>query len=340
MAESTKNNNSLAQLLIQDELFDLTLYQKLYAALGCEKIQDAYATTVHRGAPAGGEHLCGILNDLIPVEQKHLVFWQDFFGKKENRLDRARKIKLAGITALSRVFGKNFIGLVLQAIEIYGIRKYIALWELYKNQPLGKAVTEVLNDELAHESDIILTLSARKMNPEKVRNFFLGFNDGLVEILGAISGFFAALQDTITVLIAALMVAVAGAVSMAAGIYVATSSEREMHALEGGRAKFLGREHRVPDAHAEPFSASLIVGTSYFAGAIIPVLPVLFGAKSMFFSVSIGAIMVVFVSFVLAFLSGINIKKRIGMNLIMITAAVAISYTIGSVVRNILGIGV
>jgi VIT1/CCC1 family predicted Fe2+/Mn2+ transporter len=50
-------------------------------------------------------------------------------------------------------------------------------------------------------------------------------NDGLVEILGAVSGFFGAFGDAVTVLIAALTIAVAGSLSMAAGAYGAISRE-------------------------------------------------------------------------------------------------------------------
>lgn len=328
MTESPKYNASLEKLLIQDEFFDLTLYQKLYKSLGCEKARKPY------------KHICEILNDLVPVEKKHLAFWQDFFGQRTERLGGAKKIKLLFLVALSRMFGKNFIGLVLEAIEIYGIKKYLILLETYKNEPLADAVREVLNDELAHENDIVLKLSAKRINPERVRNFFLGFNDGLVEILGAISGFFAALQETTTVLVAAVMVAVAGAISMAAGVYVATSSESEMHAIERGRGRFLGKEPRIQDAHAEPIFSSLFVGVSYFAGAMIPILPIFFGAKHFIFSVGVGTLVMVFVSFILAFFSGMDVKKRIMLNLVMTGAAVAISYGIGSIVRNVLGAGI
>ena len=66
-----------------------------------------------------------------------------------------------------------------------------------------------------------------KINPEKIRNIFLGLNDGLVEILGAVSGFFGAFGSTTMVLIAASTSAVAGALSMAAGEYVSVHSQSD-----------------------------------------------------------------------------------------------------------------
>ena len=79
---------------------------------------------------------------------------------------------------------------------------------------------------------------ARRIDPERVRNFFLGFNDGLVEILGAVSGFFAAFSDVASVLVASCTVAVA--LSMAAGAFAAAHSEREVRRVETGKRAFLG----------------------------------------------------------------------------------------------------
>src|SRR5439155_1226062 len=83
---------------------------------------------------------------------------------------------------------------------------------------------DILMDEFKHEDTVVTSLTERKINPERIRNIFLGMNDGLVEILGAVSGFFAAFGDAATVLIAASTTAVAGSLSMGAGIYVAITS--------------------------------------------------------------------------------------------------------------------
>jgi VIT1/CCC1 family predicted Fe2+/Mn2+ transporter len=52
-----------------------------------------------------------------------------------------------------------------------------------------------------------------------------------------------------------------------------------------------------------------------------------------------GAVIVV-VSAVLAFLSGMDVKRRILMNLGIIAAAVAISYVIGLIAKSVWGISV
>ena len=91
-------------------------------------------------------------------------------------------------------------------IEVYGIRKYMTLWKRNKDNPMGKAVHGILKDEFEHEDVIVgrLRLKERIINPDRIRNIFLGVNDGMVEILGAVAGFFASFGQNTLVLVAGL----------------------------------------------------------------------------------------------------------------------------------------
>lgn len=93
----------LGRRLVLDELFDLTLYRSL-----------------QRVAPPG---LQAILDQLIPIETRHYGFWQEFFGLKIAKLDLPRRAKLALLVGLARLFGAPAIHLILEAIEVYGVRK-------------------------------------------------------------------------------------------------------------------------------------------------------------------------------------------------------------------------
>jgi len=310
----------LARQLILDELFDLSLYKAL------REIIDGKSRKV--------------LDELVLVETQHLVFWQKFFDLKLTTLDLPRRLKLQCMILLCRLFGSTAVHLVLEAIEVHGVRKYLSLWKSYKGQPLGHALEGILLDEFKHEDVLVTQLTERKINPEKIRNIFLGMNDGLVEILGAVSGFFAAFGDAATVLIAASTTAVAGSLSMGAGIYVAISSEREVQQTESDRQQFLKAETVVAGMEEQPLASALVVGGSYIAGAMVPVLPVLFGAKDALPSLLTAGSMIILVSMVLAFLSGMDIKKRILTNLVIIACAVAITYAIGLAAKTLWGVAV
>jgi len=317
----------LARQLILDELFDLSLYRAL------------------RGILDGDSRR--VLDDLVLVETRHLAFWQTFFDLTLTTLDLPRRLKLQCLILVCRLFGATAVHLVLEAIEVHGVQKYLSLWKSYRGQPLGHALENILLDEFKHEDVLVTQLTERKINPEKIRNIFLGMNDGLVEIVGAINGFFAAFGDAATVLIAASTTAVAGSLSMGAGIYVAVGSEKEVIQTESDRQQFLkaetaaaAREEQPLASEEQPLASALVVGGSYLAGALVPVLPVLFGAQDALPSLLTACSMIIVVSMTLAFLSGMDITKRILTNLVIIACAVAITYGIGIAAKTLWGVSV
>ena len=238
------------------------------------------------------------------------------------------------------IFGSTAVHLVLEAIEVHGVRKYLALWREYQGKPLGETLRGILMDEFKHEDVLVTELTKRKINPERIRNIFLGLNDGLAEILGAVSGFFGAFGSAMTVLIAASTTAVAGALSMAAGSFLALNSEKEVKTTELAKKVFLGEESEMSPMEESPMGSALVVGTAYIIGALVPVLPVLVGAKDALFSVLTAGLMVILVSTVLSFLSGMDVKRRILLNLAILTVAVSVSYAIGLAAKQLWGIEV
>jgi VIT1/CCC1 family predicted Fe2+/Mn2+ transporter len=303
----------LARQLVLDELFDLSLYEALREI-------------------ATGD-LQRVLAQLIPIERHHVAFWQDFFALKPEKLDGLRRIKLALIVAVCRVFGAPAIHLALEAIEVYGVRKYLKIWKAYAGTPLEPAVRDILTDEFQHEGAVVTGEDALRIRPERVRNIFLGLNDGLVEIVGAVSGFFGAFGDPVTVLIAGSTTAVAGALSMAAGAWVATNSESEVRETEVERSRFLG-ERVAREAPESPLAAAGIVGVSYLGGAFVPMLPIAAGAHGALPSVLGAGVAIIAVSMILAFLSGMNVRTNLG----VLTTAAAVSYGIGIAAKAIWGI--
>lgn len=310
----------LARTLVLDELFDLSLYQAL---------RHVTQPDVHH-----------TLDELITVETAHLAFWKRFFSLSLDQLNPGRRLKLSFLMFVCKLFGSTAVHLVLEAIEVHGIRKYLALWREYQGQPLGEALHGILMDEFKHEDVLVTALTERKINAEKIRNIFLGLNDGLVEILGAVSGFFGAFGEASMVLVAASTTAVAGALSMGAGAFLALSSEKEVKTTEIAKKIFLGEASDVTPMEESPIGSALVVGTAYIAGAVVPVLPVIVGATSALYSVLTAGLMVIVVSTILSFLSGMDIMRRILLNLIILTIAVGVTYGIGVFAKHLWGIAV
>ena len=320
MTQATALDGHLGRRLVLDEIFDLSLYRALHAR-----------------APEG---LRRTLEALIPIEARHVAFWQKFFGLEDvTRLSLDRRLRLAVIVAACRLFGATAIHIVLEAIEVHGVKKYLDVWQRYGDGPLGSAVREVLEDEFKHEDAVVTGEAEHRISPEKVRNVFLGLNDGLVEILGAVSGFFAAFSSTTAVMTAGFTVGVAGALSMAAGAYIGAGSEAELRETEDARRRFLGEPVSSEPGERALVSAA-VVGIGYFIGAVVPILPVLFGARTVWPTIVTGGAMIVAVSTIVAFISGMNVRRRIARNVVITGLAVVVTYVLGLLTKRLLGVAI
>jgi len=145
---ATTADLQLGRQLVLDEIFDLSLYQELRRH-------------------ASGE-LQRVLDELIPVETRHVAFWQRFFELEHvTRLDVFRSIKLTALLLTCRAFGDNASHLVLEALEVHGIRKYLRVWDRYKDGPLGEAVREILEDEFKHEDMVVSGETSRRIDPTR-----------------------------------------------------------------------------------------------------------------------------------------------------------------------------
>ncbi len=316
---SLDEHRALGKELILDELFDLTLYERMRTS-------------------ADGD-LGLLLDELIVRERRHLLFWEGCFGMNNLALNMRRTLKLQMVLFMGRIFGKHAMYMVLEAIEVSGIRKYLSLQERHKGTKLGIHIGGILRDALVQEDLFVTRYNTRSISPERVRSVFLGFNDGSVEILGAVAGFFIVFSDPRFVLIAGSTVAVAGSISMAAGAFASSSSENEVRAIEEDKARFLGQTHEGDEPqHEQALPLALVVGASYFVGAFLPLLPVLFGATNVLPSVLVSGMAVLLISYILAFLSGMNARRRMTMNVLTICSAVLVSSFIGYVVRTTWGV--
>jgi hypothetical protein len=133
---ATDDRKHAKQQLVLDELFDLSLYRSLREV-------------------ASGE-LQSILDRLIPIEARHSPFGRTSSSCIVERLDLARRLKLRLIVFVCRLLGAPAIHLALEAIEVYGVRKYLRVWTTYADRPLGAAVRSILEDEFEHEDAVVM----------------------------------------------------------------------------------------------------------------------------------------------------------------------------------------
>jgi len=155
-----------------------------------------------------------------------------------------------------------------------------------------------------------------------LRDFILGGQDGLVNVLGVILGVATAVQNVRIVIIAGLAATFAESISMAAVAYTSFKASRDFY-----------KSHRIRLGNIEnPTKSAVVVGVSAIIGSLIPLLP--------FFFLPINDAMItsVIVSTTALFITGsVKAKLTLGtwwksgleMSAIGMTAAIA-GYLIGS----------
>ena len=319
--KNDRRMRTVARRLAHNELFDYTLYRRLAA------IEDAETRA--------------LLERLGRFEETHIEFWKTLAGMDELRLTPVQRWKLGFLLLIRRLVGRRITYLILEAIEHYGIGNYVKLWDEFKDTPLARGIREILLDELEHEDEIVDTAARRQLTGEDVRNMVLGLNDGLVEILGSVGGFFAAFHRPLTVALAASIVGFAGALSMGAGTYISIKSEREVREIEAAKERVLAdlkNRAGTPAHRVHPIRSALVVALFYIFGALVPVLPVWLGMHHIWVSVGCGAGAVILVSAFLATISGVPMTRKILENLLIAMGAVALTYLIGWAARRGLGI--
>jgi VIT1/CCC1 family predicted Fe2+/Mn2+ transporter len=82
-----------------------------------------------------------------------------------------------------------------------------------------------------------------------IRDVIFGANDGLVSILALVAGVYGAITESHPILIAGIAGAVAGAISMGAGAYLSSKSEKEVTEKESERKGL--RKKRTPEEERE-----------------------------------------------------------------------------------------
>ncbi len=315
---------AIAARLARNELFDGLLYRHLARI---EKEPDAQQ----------------MLLNLSEFEDRHIRFWQRLAGLERVRLTVGLRVKMAFLLLLRRLLGSKLTFLTLEAIEHYGVTKYLKLWERYRDTPLAEGIRAILMDELKHEDEAILQASQRRIRSEDFRHTILGLNDGLVEILGSVGGFYAAFRDPHTVALAASIVGVAGALSMAAGAYASVKSEVEVRAVEKSKMRVLaeitGNSVEEPPGES-PWRAALVVGVFYLLGALIPVLPFWLGARQPGVSFACGFLAAGLMAALLALMSGTPVLRKMMENALIVAGTVAVTYAMGLLAQWYFGIEV
>ncbi|KHO60956.1 MULTISPECIES: VIT1/CCC1 transporter family protein [Thermoanaerobacter] len=251
---------------------------------------------------------------LAKIEKAHAKFWHQFLKDRNIEIpkEKSRKFRLFTYKMLRTLLGSKLFVTILEMNETTSTESYYRYFnEASLTEEEKLILSKIIEDELEHEK--IFSRQKDKFSIENIRDFILGMNDGLVEILGTVTGLSAVYpKSPITVGTAGLVVGVAGALSMAIGAYTSVRSQRQVNegikkkmellfkvSKDRAKEEFLNKlsESGIPedvgaeivdklsnnedamtnllteDVSENEIKSALYTGIAYLVGLVFPVLP-------------------------------------------------------------------
>ncbi len=352
-----------AKAFYTDEMNDHLTYSVL-----AEKTRDA--------------RLRGHISRIAGMEKGHARFWERMLmahrqAPPEVRLNRRR---LFWLRLLGVVLNPALIVSLLELGESSGVKRYLDFFQHASLDTAERAdLRRIILDELEHE--MFFKRTAKSMGVTHLRDLVLGMNDGLVEILGAVTGLTPVyVGQPLLVGISGLIVGIAGALSMGIGAFISVRSQRQVQ--EGTRerlqllftiaperaaqtyreelvdsgippavadevVRILGKDTEalsnlvLQESQENEVRSGLYTGGAYLLGVLFPVLPYFVAPSSIValpLSVLFAGLALTGVATLVAMLSGIAIRRKIGEMVIAGFAAAGISYAFGSLMQAVFGL--
>ena len=244
-------------------------------------------------------------------EAKHAAIWQRYTG--EEMRPQAGKVRRYALIAL--VFGFTF---AVKLMEKGEAKAQISYEELAREAP---EALDIRADEEAHEQALLAMLDEERLS--YVGSMVLGMNDAMVEMTGTLAGLTLAMQNTQLIALSGLITGIAATLSMASSEFLSSKSE--------------GR----PDA----LKSATYTGVAYLVTVALLILPyLLFDASHYLWALGtmiliVLAILVVF-NYYLSVAQDLSFKKRFGQMAGISLGVAALSFVIGILVKQFLGVDI
>ncbi len=173
--------------------------------------------------------------ELARVETAHAAFWKAFLLKRGVTPAEPSRLTFIWTRSLRHILGTRRYLSFLEISEQSAVESYYAFLNSAVIGDVEKSsVARLIEDELGHEEELESQFNV--LPADNVRDFVMGMNDGLVELLGAVTGLSAVYPTRPQVVgINGLVVGLAGALSMGIGTWVSVRSQRQVN--EGIRRK-------------------------------------------------------------------------------------------------------
>lgn len=244
-------------------------------------------------------------------EAKHAAIWQSYTG--EEMRPQAGKVRFYALLAL--VFGFTF---AVKLMERGEAKAQVSYDDLAKEAP---EALKIRDDEEAHEAALVDMLDEERLS--YVGSMVLGMNDAMVEMTGTLAGLTLAMQNTRLIALSGLITGIAATLSMASSEYLSAKSEGRADALK----------------------SATYTGIAYLITVALLILPyLLFDASHYLWAmgtmiVIVLLILVVF-NYYISVAQDLSFKKRFGQMASISLGVAALSFVIGILVKQFLGVDI
>ena len=250
-----------------------------------------------------------ILEHMSRDEKSHAKIWKNITKKKLT----PSPIYVSFIKIVTIIMGFTFVVKKMQKSEQLTQDTYRKL-----NSVVPELV-KMIDDEHRHEKQLYAMLDEDRLH--YVGAIVLGLNDALVELTGAITGVTFALANNQLIALTGIITGVSATLSMAASNYLAEKSA--------------GRDNA--------FKASMYTGGAYLIAVVLLVLPYLLLPSDMYIHAFIIMIVTViliimFFNYYLSVAKDKKFLKNFARMAIISLGVAAISFIIGIIAKNLLGL--
>jgi VIT1/CCC1 family predicted Fe2+/Mn2+ transporter len=252
-------------------------------------------------------HNAGILAAVGKAELEHARFWQERTGKEL----RFQNFKVWRSMLTARILGLTFTLKRMEKKEGTASKTYR---DLSGDFPEVHAIAE---EEARHEQELLSMLDEERLR--YAGSIVLGLNDALVELTGALAGFTLALGETKLISLAGLVTGISAAFSMGASEYLSCKADNDPRAAK----------------------SALYTGAAYIITVTLLILPFLLLPNKFFalgITLALAVLIILLFNYYLATAKDLDFKRRFGEMTLISLGVAALSFGVGFVLKNVLGV--
>lgn len=243
-------------------------------------------------------------------EKNHYEIWKSY----TNQEVKPNMLKVQWYYFVSRVFGLTFGIKLMEGGENKAQETYNTM---LTDIPEAK---KIMDEEHIHEKELIGMIDEERL--QYAGSIVLGLNDALVELTGALAGLSLALQNTKLIAMAGLITGIAASFSMAASDYLSKKAD---------------------NTEKNPARSATYTGTAYILTVALLILPyLLFNHYLLCLGLTLfTAILIIFgFNYYISVAKALNFKRRFTEMAVISLGVSALTFGIGFLVRNALGIDI